>query len=68
MICFVCRGVATAHIIRGLNSQKGPGGWGRICVPCAIRHDLDGELLSPPGDAGLAELWLAHRSNKDSQP
>ncbi len=65
MFCFVCRAPTGAQVIRGLRSRKGPGGWARICVPCAIRFDLDGVLLSTSSDRSLAELWYAHRRGKD---
>ncbi len=42
--CFLCRCPAPAHVIRSLQSERGPGGWARVCVTCAIRHDLDGEM------------------------
>ena len=66
MNCFVCRNEARAHIVRGLRSSRGPGGWGRICVPCAVKHDLDGVLLSPPS-SDATEEWLAHQKEKNSE-
>jgi hypothetical protein len=66
MTCFVCRKPTTAHIIKALQSSEGPKGWGRICIPCAIAHDLDGVLLATPGDAALANAWIAHRRQRDA--
>ncbi len=66
MNCFVCRNQTTAHIIKALHSTKGPKGWGRICIPCAIEHDLDGVLLATPNDAALANAWIAHRRERDA--
>lgn len=62
MDCFVCRHAARPQIVRGLRATRGPGGWARVCVPCAIRFDLDGQLLAGPGDQELVQRWLAHRS------
>ncbi len=67
MTCFMCRVVATAHVVRGLRSQRGPGGWARICIPCAIRHNLNGVLLAPPSERSLVELWIAHRNERNSE-
>lgn len=61
MKCFLCGEPASAHVIRSLKSTKGPRGWARLCVPCAIRHDIDGALLAGPLDRELAERWRAHR-------
>lgn len=60
MRCFICRQPTTAQVIRKIRSASGPGGWGRICVPCAIHHDLDGVLLAPPEAKMLVELWRTH--------
>ncbi len=65
--CFLCRLPASAHVIRSLHSESGPGGWARLCVPCAIKHDLDGVLLSPPSGRAHAEQWRAHRRERDSR-
>lgn len=35
------------------------GGWGRICVPCALIHNLDGILLSPARGSDGADAWAS---------
>ncbi len=67
VVCFVCRKPTTSHVVKGLTSQHGPGGWARICVTCAIWHDLDGVLLAAPSDEPLAELWYTHQKRKNSE-
>lgn len=64
MRCFLCGGLAKPEVIRSLRSTWGPRGWARVCVPCAIRHEIDGALLAGPLDGDLAERWHAHRSDK----
>jgi len=64
MDCYVCRQAAHAHVIRRLRASQGPGGWARVCVPCAIKHDLDGQLLAGPNDGELARQWLEHQARK----
>lgn len=64
MRCFVCEEPAKAHVIRTLHSVQGPRGWARVCVPCAIRHKIEGTLLAGPLDRELAERWRAHRREK----
>lgn len=63
MECFVCRQSSSSHVIRALQSRKGPGGWGRICVPCALIYDLDGVLMSPAIKRDGVDAW-ANGDNK----
>ncbi len=67
MRCFLCRKDATPHIIRALHTTKGPRGWARICIPCAIKHDLNGVLLSSPSGRELAEEWREHQRRKNRE-
>ena len=67
MKCFLCGEPTRAQIIRSLQSAKGPRGWARLCIQCAIEHDVDGTLLARPIDAELAKRWEAHRREKDSE-
>jgi hypothetical protein len=64
MRCFLCRHEASPHIIRALHSRKGPHGWARVCIPCAIKHDLNGVLLSSPHGREMADKWRAHQQRK----
>ena len=64
MNCFVCRQAVQAHVIRRLRAGTGTAGWARVCVPCAMKHDLDGQLLAGPQDGPLARQWLEHQARK----
>lgn len=62
MMCFLCGGPARPQVIRTLSSSWGPRGWARVCVPCAIAHEIEGVLLAGPRDREMADRWRAHRS------
>ena len=68
MDCFVCRNTAKPHVIKGLRSPTRTAGWARLCVPCAIKHELDGQLLAGPDDADVARQWLEYRAKKNTRP
>ena len=56
MHCYVCRKPVTAHIIRALkNTDEGAVGWGRVCLPCALEHNLGGVLYLP---SEVADEWF----------
>ncbi len=66
MHCYLCRANVTAHIIRPLQAAEGPRGWTRLCIPCAMRHDMDGLLFARHEDGALAQLWQEHRRGRES--
>ncbi len=68
MDCFVCRKPAEPHVIRRLHASRGRAGWARVCVPCAMRFDLDGQLLAGPNDVEVARRWLAYQARKRASP
>jgi hypothetical protein len=59
--CFICRGAVKAHVITALESAHDGQGWTRLCVPCAMRHGLDGALVARPEDRELADRWEEDR-------
>lgn len=55
MNCFVCRKPVAAHVIRALKNANGSVGWGRVCLPCALEHNLGGVLYLP---SDVADEWF----------
>lgn len=62
MYCFICRGVVRAHVVGALKSPNGDRGWSTLCVPCAMRHGVDGILVARPEDRELANRWKEYRA------
>ncbi len=65
MNCFVCLKQVSAHIIRALKSSDGAVGWGRVCLPCALEHNLGGVLYLP---SGVANEWFTPQKPKGDEP
>ncbi len=65
MYCFVCRKSVTAHIIRALKNTDGAVGWGRVCLPCALEHNLGGVLYLP---SNVADEWFTSQKPEGDDP
>ena len=65
MTCFVCRKPVTAHVIRALKNLDGAVGWGRVCLPCALKHNLGGVLYLP---SNIADEWFTPQRPESDEP